>query len=319
VTPSLRKGLTTGVYALHALMRAYEGARKSRQTCQAVSKKGPNDDEDVTVGCRIVATVAFCEDALERNPLKHAPYILEHLRLYAGKGVGVVTKAGLKAPVGYAAINPAPLEAMRRFIAAQPKESAPMYAAIGVIDGERIAKRTANEKVGVLGGLSILGTTGIVKPVSNAAYIESIRTELRVLAAQHERHVVFTLGNASLTQAQRSHSSHRIVEIGNFIYDALEAARDLGFHTIDFYIGVGKAAKIAQGFRNTHNRYGSVDMQRLASLCNASSQAAQSRTVKGFLKQLDNPEACRKAIYNAAQRRLQAAFAPLHITLHHVR
>jgi len=183
--------------------------------------------------------------------------------VYAGEGVGVVTKDGLKPKKGYPAINPTPLNAMKKIAKSfEIKEN--LYCAISVTNGEEIAKQTANEKVGVLGGISILGTTGFVKPVSATAYIDSIKTELDFIKANGYEKVALTLGNSSLKEALKSYPKEQIVEIGNFVYEAIKEAlkRDL---EVVLYIGVAKAVKISQGFKNTHNRFGSIDFKELQS------------------------------------------------------
>ncbi len=214
-----------------------------------------NDDLDVTKGCEIVAKVSNNLEDLKLNPIPHNPYMLGNLKLYAGEGVGVVTKDGLKPPKGYPAINPTPLEAMRE-VAKGIKE--PLFATISVTNGEKIAKQTANAKVGVLGGISILGSSGFVKPISNEAYLDSIKAEVEFIRANGYKKVVFTLGSSSLKEALKHYLAEQIVEVGNFIYDGLSLAKDLD---IVLYIGIAKALKIAQGFKNTHNRFGSIDFK----------------------------------------------------------
>ena len=258
----LRKGFTTGVHASFAFRSALEVFLRSNYPAISFSTKMDNDDLDVTKGCVIVARVSDSKEDLELNPLKHKPYSLQNrIFLYAGRGVGVVTKEGLKVPKGYPAINPTPLKAIEQ-IAKKYEITKPIFASIGVIDGEKIAKETANERVGVLGGLSILGTSGIVKPISSDAYLKSIEVELDVMVASGIKRVVFTLGNSSKLKALKSYREDEIIEIGNFIYDGISLAFEKGLDVI-LYIGIAKAVKIAQGAKNTHNRFGSIDFKRL--------------------------------------------------------
>jgi len=259
----LRKGFTTGVHAAFAFNAALEAiGATGEEAVTAHSRKMENDDLDVTQGCVLVARVAKSRESLELNPLEHHPYCLEgRLYLYAGRGVGVVSKEGLKPPKGYPAINPTPLNAIKELLKRR-LPAKPLFASIGVIDGEKIAKKTANEKVGVLGGLSILGTTGWVKPVSSRAYLQSIEAELDVIRASGYARVVFTLGNRSFERALERYPREQIVEIGNFIYEGLRLAFDRGMDA-SLYVGIGKAVKIAQGFKNTHNRFGSIDFGEL--------------------------------------------------------
>ena len=256
----LRKGYTTGVHALLAFRSALGVFLATKETAVAKNQKIDNDDLDVTKGATIVVVISNQKNELKLNPTPHKPYRYKNLQIFAGEGVGVVTKDGLKPPKGYPAINPTPLEAIFKYY--EPfASSQEIYCSIGIEDGEKIAKDTANKKVGVVGGLSILGTTGWVKPVSAEAYLDSIEAELSVIKQTYKK-VVFTLGNSSKREALKVYSEEEIVEIGNFIYDGIKMAINLGLDVI-LYIGIAKAVKVAQGFKNTHNRFGSIDFKEL--------------------------------------------------------
>ena len=259
----LKKGYTTGVTAAFAFKSALGSYLITSKTATSKAIKMQNDDLDVTKGCQIVVTITSNKEELKLNPIKHSPYMLNSIEVYAGKGVGVVTKDGLKPKKGYPAINPTPLNAMKK-IAESFEIKEKLYCTISVTNGEEIAKQTANEKVGVLGGISILGTTGFVKPVSATAYTDSIKTELNFIKANGYEKAVLTLGNSSLKEALKSYQKEQIVEIGNFVYEAIKEAlkRDL---EVVLYIGVAKAVKVAQGLKNTHNRFGSIDFKELQS------------------------------------------------------
>ncbi len=199
---SLKKGYTTGVHAAFAFKSALFVYLSTSLKTISISKKMDNDDLDVTKGCEIVVEISSTLKDLTLNPLKHRPQIIKSssntLYLFAGKGVGVVTKRGLKIPPSFPAVNPAPLKAIENIFIdlTKNRNNLKIFASVGVIDGERIAKDTANEKVGVLGGISILGESGFVNPVSADAYIDSIKEEMRV-AFFHKRRVVFTIGKTS--------------------------------------------------------------------------------------------------------------------------
>ena len=233
--------------------------------CFYSSIKGDNDDIDVTKGAKI-----SCQLLRERpSGLKEqTPSILKikntKLFIYAGNGVGVVTKKGLKIAPNHPAINPTPLEMMRENVAAlfddAPRE---LHALFCVENGEIIARDTANAKVGVLGGISILGTRGIVKPVSASAYIDSIETEIDVAAAESEEIIVFTLGNTAVDFAKEHYDATSIVEIGNFVYDAMARLKKHHFKKLLFITSVAKMTKVAQGFKNTHNKYGTIDFDEV--------------------------------------------------------
>jgi len=229
--------------------------------CHFSTIKGDNDDMDVTKGCKISCQL------LEHPPTdikEQTPSLLEingtKIFIYAGEGVGVVTKKGLKIAPPHPAINPTPLEMMcensKEIIKISQRT---LYALFCVANGEEIAKETANAKVGVLGGISILGTRGIVKPVSASAYIDSIEAEINVALAQSQEYIVFTLGNSAYDYAKKHYNETSIIEIGNFVYDALVRLQKHRVQRVIFITSVAKMCKVAQGFKNTHNRYGSID------------------------------------------------------------
>ncbi len=293
MSKKLRKGYTTGYHASFAFRSALQGFMATKMLTKSITYKMDNDDLDVTKGCEIVVTISDKLEDLELNKITHKPYIIGSLELYAGVGVGVVTKEGLKPPKGFPAINPTPLKAMeqihRRF-----GNTEQTFCTISVTNGEEIAKQTANAKVGVLGGISILGTTGYVKPISSDAYMDSIRTELGVAKANGYKEVVLTLGNSSFAYAKEYYDEIQIVEIGNFVYDALEIVKDLEIDSAIFICGIGKATKVMQGCRNTHNRFGSIDFEQLKMQIFKELQAEvdidSTKTVKGLTSQLETME-----------------------------
>lgn len=229
------------------------------------SIKTDNDDMDVTKGCCI--HVHIYKERVE-NLREQNPSILEcngnRLYVYAGEGIGVVTKKGLKIAPFFPAINPVPLEMMCTMasnILDNNEES--FHCVFSVDNGEEISKQTANAKVGVIGGISILGTRGIVKPISAGAYIDSIETEISVPYANGFETIVFTLGNSAHDYAKKHYDEMQIVEIGNFIYDASALLHNKLFKKVIFITAVAKMTKVAQGFKNTHNRYGTMDFDSI--------------------------------------------------------
>ena len=283
----LRSGYTTGTHAtavfIACLREYFDGVvvqnvavqlpQNKSATIEVVhednfcffSIKGDNDDIDVTKGCQI-----FCQIQLNRpdSIKKQEPSLLEindtKVYIYAGDGVGVVTKKGLKIAPRHPAINPIPLQMMSINAQEIVKDSKKvLHAIFRVADGEKIAKETANEKVGVVGGISILGTRGIVKPVSASAYIDSIEAEIDVALAESQEYIVFTLGNTAYDYAKKHYNETSIIEIGNFVYDALMRLQNHHLRKVIFITSVAKMCKVAQGFKNTHNRYGSIDFQQV--------------------------------------------------------
>jgi cobalt-precorrin-5B (C1)-methyltransferase len=234
----------------------------------AYSIKAPNDDIDVTIGAKIEARIKH-KNNTQLSTIEHHPSIIEidnsKIYLYAGEGLGVVTKNGLKIAPNYPAINPTPLRMLKENLKGVLKDKE-YHIVVSIEDGKEIAKNTANQKVGVLGGISILGTTGIVKPISSSAYIDSIKAEISVVANYHNR-VIFTLGNSAYEYAKSLYNSDSIVEIGNFIYDSIQILKShASIKEILFITSIAKMTKVAQGFKNTHNRYGDIDFDSLKRL-----------------------------------------------------
>ena len=289
----LKKGYTTGVHTSIAFKSALEVFLKTQQFTISKTNKMDNDDLDVTKGCKIIITLSMKKDDLILKNTKHKPYIMKKndflLKIYSGIGVGVVTKEGLKPPIGYPAINPIPLKNIENIFYSYINRfrikygmtsskcqlkaichpqldwgSKTIFMTISVTDGEEIAKKTANKKVGILGGISILGTTGFVKPISATAYIDSIEQELNFANSNNYNSIIFTLGNKAYSEAIQFKEENQekkiyIIEIGNFIYDGLKLAVDRKFQNIELWLGIGKAVKVSQGFKNTHNRFGGID------------------------------------------------------------
>jgi len=265
----LKKGYTTGVFTSMAFKCALESFLVTNHTSYTITNKNDNDDLDVTKGCEIIVTISDNLDELELNPHPHEPHTLENssnkISIYAGLGIGVVTKKGLKVPPNFAAINPRPLSALEEIFTKFTNNSTylSLYCSVSITDGEEIAKQTANGKVGVVGGLSILGTKGIVKPVSSTAYIDSIATEIAFANSNGYEFLVFTLGNSALKLARENYEEEQIIEVANFVYDAIEIAYKEKVKNILFLCGIGKMTKVYQGFKNTHNRFGTIDFIRV--------------------------------------------------------
>jgi len=315
MSKQLRSGYTTGTHATAVLVACvYEFFNgKKLDSLEVVLPKGvvatidvfyedtyrfstikvDNDDIDVTKGAKI-----FCKLQKE-TPAKlknQTPTLLKiddfSLYIWAGDGVGVVTKRGLKISPNYPAINPTPLNMMEENIQEfVSKQKDTLHAVFCIEDGEKIAKDTANAKVGVVGGISILGTRGIVKPVSATAYIDSISTEIDVASAFDESVIVLTLGNSAFDFAKERYEETNIVEIGNFVYDSLKQLKKHSFKRVVFITSVAKMSKVAQGFKNTHNKFGSIDFDEVKEwvfdefdIC----VEGDFLTLKGFLESFDD-------------------------------
>lgn len=220
-----------------------------------------SDDPDITKGCRITSKVdfAFLSHHDKKDGIRHESK--DAIRFLQGKGVGTVTLPGLGIPVGEPAINPTPRRMITEEIRSLTTDD--IEVTISVENGEELAKKTFNHKVGVMGGISIIGTSGIVHPLSNEAFISSIRRELEVAWAIGEREIGLVAGMKS-EEALKREKEVRCVHYGNFIGEALQAAHSIGFRHVTLAIMIGKAVKLAEGHLDTHSH--KVEMNK-AFLC----------------------------------------------------
>ncbi|MEW2385169.1 cobalt-precorrin-5B (C(1))-methyltransferase [Micromonospora sp. NPDC047707] len=223
---------------------------------EAVVVKDAGDDPDVTHGAELTATVAWRE----------AP----GLALEGGPGVGTVTKPGLGLPVGGPAINDTP----RRMIGEAVGEvvdlaTVGVRVVISVPRGEIMARRTTNRRLGILGGISILGTTGIVRPFSTASWRASVVQAVHVMAAQGERTVVLCTGGRTERAARAllpDLPEVCFVEVGDFTGAAVTAAVADGLTGVVFVGMAGKLAKLAAGVLMTHYTRSKVDLSLLGAV-----------------------------------------------------
>ncbi len=219
--------------------------------------KDAGDDPDVTHGLEIQAYVTWQDET---------PGIV----LAGGEGVGRVTRPGLPVDVGNPAINPVPRRIITRAITTEVGDllkTRGLHVTIIVPGGAEVAKETLNPRLGILGGISILGTSGIVKPYSNSAYRASIYIELKMAAHNGVRHAVLTTGKRSDTYAQERFPhlpEFAFVQVGDHMDYGLKQVRRLGFEQVTISAMVGKVSKLAQGRMQTHVSQGSVDFAFLA-------------------------------------------------------
>jgi cobalt-precorrin-5B (C1)-methyltransferase len=218
--------------------------------------KDAGDDPDVTHGALISVAV---------RPLPTGAGI--HFR--AGKGVGTVTLPGLALSIGEPAINPIPRKMMREAVAeivASVGGPADVEIEIAVEDGERLAERTLNARLGILGGLSILGTTGIVIPYSCAAWIHGIHRGVDVARAAGLTHIAGATGKTSEQAVLAYHglSDIALMDMGDFVGGMLKYVRAHPVARVTVAGGVAKMAKLAQGMLDVHSKRGAVDLEALA-------------------------------------------------------
>lgn len=230
-------------------------------TCSVIKDAG--DDPDVTHGAEIGARVIWSPGSVsETGPVT--------VRISGGEGVGRVTKPGLEVPPGEAAINPGPKEMIQREIAAvleSRNRTGEVDIQVFVPEGEALARNTLNARLGILGGISILGTTGVVRPMSHDAYVATIRSSLSVAGAAGLERVVFTTGRRSERFAGDllpTIPPEGFIQIGDFFKVAMEMAHTTGMATVILAVFFGKAVKMAMGTPHTHAAKSALTLDALA-------------------------------------------------------
>ena len=231
--------------------------RQGQQVIASIIKDG-GDDPDCTHGAEIVATVRLTEQA-------------GMVELAGGEGVAVVTKPGLGLDLNGPAINPVPRRNITEQVLAEliADQNYGAHVTISVPDGVERAKQTLNARLGLLGGISILGTTGIVYPYSTAAFIASVRQGIELAAATNTGAVVFTTGGRSETYAMKllPHLAEAaFIQVGDYIGIAIRNAVRHQFRRIHIVGMMGKLSKMADGRMMTHASASEVNMALLAEL-----------------------------------------------------
>lgn len=221
-------------------------------------QKDAGDDPDTTNGI-LVYVKAEKLSCLEPHPQDEKKGgTLPHIILDGGVGVGRVTKPGLSQQVGEAAINPVP----KAMILREAEEAAQEYDYEGILkltvsvpEGEEIAKKTFNPRLGILGGISILGTSGIVEPMSEKALIESIHVEMKQHFCQGENYILVTPGNygADYLREHMTIPFENNIKCSNYVGETIDMAIDMGVKGVLFVAHIGKFVKVAAGIMNTHS------------------------------------------------------------------
>ncbi len=223
-------------------------------TATAVVVKDAGDDPDVTHGAHLTATVAWRGDG--------------EVVLHAGEGVGVVTRAGLGLPVGQPAINPVPRQMITDAVV-EASGGRGVDVTISVPGGARMARKTTNRRLGIEGGISILGTTGIVRPFSTASWRASVEQAVAVMAAQDVSTLVLATGGRTERAAMRllpRLPPVAFVEVGDFTGAALRRAVEHRLTEVVFVGMIGKLTKLASGILMTHYTRSKVDTGLLAGI-----------------------------------------------------
>ncbi len=215
----------------------------SQSKACAVAHKNPYNDPDVTVDLAIISTVELMDKTNGES----------NVIITGGEGVGKITKPGLQIPVGDYAINPGPRRMIVKNLADKIPEGKTAKVTISIPEGKTIAKKTMNPKLGIVGGISVLGTTGIARSMSSEAYKNSIVTQLDVALASDIKDLVFVPGNIGekLALNQLDITKEQIVQTGNFVGFMFEEAEKRGIKEFTFFGHIGKLIKVAGGIFDT--------------------------------------------------------------------
>ena len=231
--------------------------------------KDAGDDPDVTDGCEVIARVTLFEEKGD-------------IRFIAGEGIGRVTRPGLKVPVGEAAINPVPRQMIEKEIRRCVGDVG-AEVEISIPGGDKLAARTFNPRIGIEGGLSILGTSGIVRPMSESAVVESLKTCLSVAAAAKPEYICFVLGETGehrmrewLTARGKMTEHVEFVQVSNYVGLMLDEALRLNVEKILIGGFAGKLVKLAADIMNTHSH---VADGRMETICTFAALAGAGRPV----------------------------------------
>lgn len=231
-----------------------EDITRTKTYVNCAVQKDAGDDPDITNGILVYAKVEC---------------IPKGIVICGGDGVGIITKPGLDQPIGEAAINSVP----RRMITEGVEEVMELFSydngikiTISVPEGKEIAKKTFNPRLGIEGGISILGTSGIVEPMSEAALLETIAIELKQRRAEGKKSVLLAPGNYGLEFVKKFHlpNPEQCVKCSNFIGQTLDKACELGFQRILLVGHIGKLVKLGAGIMNTHSKMADARMEILA-------------------------------------------------------
>ncbi|NRA25616.1 MAG: cobalt-precorrin-5B (C(1))-methyltransferase, partial [Oleispira sp.] len=282
---SLRSGLTTGCCATACSIAAAHAVlgRKKNSVVSVTLPKGKVVELTISsykLDNGLVKTSTI-KDAGDDPDVTHGAEVFVELKLIinkeivlkAAKGVGIVTREGLAVAVGEPAINPVPRKMIREHlqnIAQQYHYAGGFEVAVGVIKGEQLALKTMNPRLGIIGGLSILGTTGIVRPFSCAAYIASIHQGIDVATTNGYRHIAASTGSSSEAVIRNHYQLPEIalIEMGDFVGAVFKHLRNncdrIILDKLSLCGGFGKMTKLAQGHLDLHSKASSIDLDFLA-------------------------------------------------------
>ncbi len=249
------------------------------------TKKDSGDDPDVTDGILVYAKVSKIPGPVTTE---------SPITISGGIGVGRVTKRGLACPVGEAAINPVPrrmIEEQVKMVCDEFDYTGKMLVEISMPDGVEIAKRTFNPRLGIVDGISVLGTSGIVEPMSEQALIDTIKVEINVRKANEAEYLVITSGNYGETFIKNNMSIEKthLVKCSNFVGDALDYAEFCEIKGVLLVGHIGKFVKLAAGIMNTHSKYSDARMEVIG--VHAGLAGAPQETIEKLMNCITTDEA----------------------------
>ncbi|RCX17579.1 cobalt-precorrin 5B C1-methyltransferase [Anaerobacterium chartisolvens] len=283
--------------------------RDGEAVCSVVKDGG--DDPDVTTGLKIFATARLMGES--------------GINIKAGEGIGRVTLPGLKAEVGGPAINPVPMHMIVNAVREAAGEGRGAEIVLSVPGGEEIAKSTYNPRLGIVGGISILGTTGIVVPVSEDAWREALAAELNVLSARGIKNPVYAFGNYGqhFGVDKLGLREDNIIKIGNFVGFMLDRAIECKAHSVLIIGHMGKLVKVSAGIFNTHSRTADARMEILAGYaalegasCGVVSQIYGCGTTEAAMAIIASEGlngVFRRVVSNASERCMQYTFNKIRV------
>lgn len=233
---------------------------ENRVSCAVIKDGG--DDPDITTGSHVFADVSFVKKT-NQEEAKNAYVVID-----GGKGVGRVTKPGLNQPVGNAAINDVPRQMIEQEVlevCSLCDYKGGICVVISVPEGEELASHTFNPRLGIVGGISILGTSGVVEPMSNQALLDTIRVEMNQKKELGYEVLAVSPGNYGLDFMKNTYQYDldKSVKCSNFIGDTIDMAMELGFTKMLLTGHIGKLIKVSGGMMNTHSKEGDCRMELL--------------------------------------------------------
>jgi len=319
----MQRGFTSGSSAQAAGKGAVEMLLSGKvENHVKITLKGGQELFIPLVNPRWIGDSAECgviKDAGDDSDITHGHEFRAHARwtdkpglsIEGGKGVGTVTREGLPVNPGLPAINPGPMRMIKGEIEPLIPAGKGILLTISVPDGEALAKETWNPRLGIEGGISIIGTSGIVEPKSSSAYKASIALSINVRKKSGDREVFITpgyVGEGFLTE-RRGLPLDRIVKVGDHIGYALDNAASREFESI-FLVGhIGKMAKVAAGLFNTHCQYGDARLETIAAF------AAAAGASRSDVKEILSMKMAETAVPFLRERHLEETFRLINLRL----